>query len=397
LPPGGNANFAAFQFKEGYPSPPIQPQGAKLGPSAFLGQNVSFDQPGEKVPMSQQWSLSLQHEFAGDWLVDLAYAGNRGSHLLAGGYELNQLDPQHWSLGIALQDQAPNPYAGRVPGALGGATITRAQSLRPYPYYNAITVRNPHNGSSIYHALMFSAEKRFSKGLVLLASYTKAKLISDSVVTPINFGPVEQVGIVGYQDGKFDRRSERSIDPTDVSQRLVVSGIYEFPFGKGRLLDSSNRLVNGLIGGWQINSITTIQTGVPVVVRGASNFRADRPNSTGKTAKLDKRTAEQWFDTSAFVNPPSFTLGNVGRVLPDVRTPGVVNLDLSLIKDTFVRESVRVQFRAEAFNFPNHVNLGAPSATFAPGPDGLNRSATFGTITSARDPRLLQFGLKLIF
>jgi hypothetical protein len=97
------------------------------------------------------------------------------------------------------------------------------------------------------------------------------------------------------------------------------------------------------------------------------------------------------------VNPPDFTFGNVGRTLPDVRAPGTFNWDLSAIKNTRVTERASVQFRAEAFNFMNNVNLMPPNQSFSPGPDGKNRSATFGTITSARDARSIQFGLKLIF
>jgi hypothetical protein len=396
-PPGGNTNLPAFQFRNGFPGPAVQPLGARLGPSAFLGLGVNWDQPREKVPMSQQWSLSVQRQLRGRWVVEAAYSANQASHLVSGGYDFNQLDPQHLVLGLGLQNQVPNPYAGRVPGSLGAATISRSQSLRPYPYYTGVGVRLPHLGNSIYHAFLLSVEKRLAHGVALLASYTNGKLISDSVVTPINFGPVEQVGVVGYQNGKFNRRAERSLDPTDVSQRLVVSGVFELPFGKGKRWGGSSAAANQLIGGWQLNLITTVQTGLPVVLRGASNFLADRPNSTGKSAKLDQRTADRWFDPAQFVNPPNYTYGNLGRVLPDVRTPGTLNFDLSLIKDTHLTEQLKLQFRAEAFNFPNHPNLGAPNASFAPGPDGLNRSSTLGTITSARDPRILQFGLKLIF
>ena len=131
--------------------------------------------------------------------------------------------------------RVPNPYAGLVPGSLGDPQTTRAQLLRAYPYYNAVNVRNPHLGASIYHALLASVEKRMSSGFVMLASYTFGKLISDSAVTPINFGPgIEQVGTVGYQYGLYDRRSERSLDPTDVSQRLVLSLVYELPSGRSR-------------------------------------------------------------------------------------------------------------------------------------------------------------------
>jgi hypothetical protein len=98
-----------------------------------------------------------------------------------------------------------------------------------------------------------------------------------------------------------------------------------------------------------------------------------------------------------FVNPPNFTLGNVGRVLPDVRCPGAFNIDFSLIKATPLRERLLLQFRAEAFNFLNHVNLGLPNGSFSAGANGQNVSAAFGTITSARDPRTIQLGMKLIF
>lgn len=398
LPPGGNANLAAFQFSTGFPSAPIQPQGALLGPSAFLGQNANYSEPFDKVPMAQQWNLGIQRQFGGNWMVEATYSGAHGTHFLSGNYDLNQLDPRYLGLGLSLQDRVPNPYAGIVPGSLGAATITREQSLRPYPYYNQIIVTNPRNGNYNSHALLLSMQKRFARGLTLLASFTGGKLISDSVRTMFDFGStVEQVNIVNYQNGAFDRRSERGLDPTDVAKRLVVSGVYELPFGAGRAYKSGSTFVNGLIGGWQINAIMTAQSGVPLVIRGANNFRADRPNSTGASAKLDNPSASRWFDTSAFVNPPSYTLGNVGRVLPDVRAPGVFNMDISVLKDTRIAEGLRLEFRLEAFNAFNTVNLGFPNTTFSPGPDGRNQSATFAVINSARDARIMQVGLKLIF
>ncbi len=397
LPPGGNTNFPAFQLKEGLPFAPIPPQGSKLGPSAFLGQSADWDEPNGTTPISQQWNLSLQHQLPGGWLVDASYSANLGSNFTAQGYDFNQLDPRFLSLGFALQDRVPNPFAGKVPGALGGATITREQSLRPYPYYNNITVRFPRLGNFNAHMFLLSVERRMSRGLALLFSYTAGKVISDSLRVPVDFGPVEQTNEWSFQSGKFDRRQSRSVDPTDVSQRSVLSVLYELPFGRGRRWSSGNPALNQIIGGWQINTIGVMQTGVPVIVRGASNFRADRPNSTGRSAKLEKRTVTRWFDTEQFVNPPPFTFGNIGRVLPDVRTPGTVNWDLSLIKNTRLGEQLTLQFRAESFNFLNHVNLGLPSATFVPGADGRNQSGTFGVITRSRDARVIQFGLKLLF
>jgi hypothetical protein len=394
-PPGGNSNLAAFHLQDGFPTPVTQPLGAALGPSAFLGGNVTYDESNGKNIESHQWTLSVQQQVLGNVLLEMAYSANRSTHLISGGYDLNQLDPQYYALGLALQDEVANPYAGRVPGGLGGATISRTQSLRPYPYYGMVTVRNPHQGLSEYHALLLSAEKRLTNGFVLLGSYTFAKLTSDSVVVPINFGPVEQVTTVGYQDGKFNRRAERSLDPTDVRHRLVISGVYELPFGTGRRW-LTNGVASNIAGGWQINSVATFQGGLPLIIRGASNFRADRPNYLGNAA-LEDPTAERWFNTDAFVNPPNFEPGNVGRTLGDARTPGVFNIDLSVLKQVTLRGRMKLQLRAEAFNVTNHVNLGIPNSSFQPGADGRNVNSSFGRITSARDARILQFGVRLVF
>ena len=349
--------------------------------------------------MSQQWTFSVQKQLPGGWVIDASYAGNHGTHLISGGYDLNQLDPKYLSLGNALQNTVPNPYAGRVPGSLGGATLTQLQSLKPYPYYTSISVRNPHLGNSIYHAGYLTVEKRYAQGLTFLASYTKAKLISDSVATPITFGAVEQVNSVGFQNGLFNRRAERAIDPTDVAERLVLSGVYELPFGKGKRYDIQSRALNLIAGGWQLNTITTIQGGEPIVITGASNNLATRPDSTGKSAAIDNPSRTRWFDTSVFLNPSNYVYGNVGRTLPDVRTPGVVNVDLSLIKNNRLTERINLQLRAESFNIANHVNLGLPNTSFSPGQgaNAPNVSSAFGTITSARSPRSIQFAAKVIF
>lgn len=392
-----NPNLPAFQFRTGLPFAPTEPLGTKLGPSGFLGQAVAWDNSVAKNPMSQQWNFSLQNSLFGGWMLETAYSGNRSTRYWSATYNLNQLDPQYLSLGLALQDQVPNPYRGMVPGALGNATISRQQSLLPYPYYTAVNANLPHIGNSTYHAFLLSLERRMSSGFVFLASYTGGKLMSINVRQPIDFGPQEQSNVNSWRDGRFNRDIEYSIDPTDVTHRLVLSSVYELPFGKGKRFNPANKGLRLLVEGWQVNGIATIQNGLPMVIRGANNNLADRPNSTGASANRESRSASQWFDTSAFVNPPQFTFGNVGRALPDVRGPGVVNFDLSAVKNTRIGERVNLQFRAESFNTLNHVNLGFPNGSFVAGPDGRNRSASFGTITSARDPRQLQFGLKVIF
>jgi hypothetical protein len=389
----------AFRFQDGFPSKPIESPGASAGPLALLGQSVSINENDPTTPLAQQWNFGIQHQLGG-WFLDASYAANKGNHFAANSYNLNQVDPAaRLQLGQALNTPVPNPFAGQVPGGLGGATITRERSLMAYPYYNAVNVRNPRLGNYNSHQLQLNVQKRMKNGLLLNFAYTNGKRISDSALVPVDFGPIEQVTEGGFQSGTYRRDLNKAVDPADVSQRLVTSLLYELPFGRGKRFSPGNAVVGKLIGGWQVNMISVIQAGIPLTVRGASNNAADRPNSTGVSSKLPRgqRTALRWFDTAQFLNPPQFELGNVGRTIPDARHPGTVNFDFSMIKNTRVTERMNVQFRFESFNTMNHVNLGLVNDNFGAGPDGRNSSATFGTIASARDARINQLGLKVIF
>ena len=405
--PGGNTNLPAFQFKNGVPTAPILPLGAKLGPEGFLGQSVNWDQTNKVVPMSQQWNFSIQQQLAGGWLLEAGYIGNHGTHFVASpingtgaaGYNYNVLPPQDYSLGLALQQTVPNPYAGLVPGALGAATITRQQSLLPYPYYQTILAANTADGNYNSQQLVLTAETRRSHGFMGLVSFTGGKIIDNGIHGALSFGSVEPPQGTGtWQNPKFNFAAERSLDATDVSRRLVVSGVYELPFGPGKTFNTNLLVARKLISGWQINAIGTFQNGLPLQIGGANNFLATRPNSTGQSPSLSNPTASEWFNTQAFVNPPIYTFGNLGRTLPSTRAPGVENIDISVLKNTALKgERVNLQFRADAFNSFNHVNLFYPNTTFVPGSNGFNASGAFGTITSARDPRTFQVSLKLLF
>lgn len=397
LPTGSNFNFPAFDFQKGFPTMPLQPLGVAGGDDAFLGQAAKLTESGGRSPMAQQWSASLQHQLPGRWLLDVSYAGNKGDHFMSGNWDLNQLDPSYLKLGSALLANVPNPYAGRVPGALGAASLTRLQSLRPYPYYSAVTVVNPRAGSYISHLAMLSVERKTANGLTLLFSFTGGKLISDSLVLPQSDFGENSARTSAYQNGAYDRRSERAVDPQDVSRRAVISAVYELPLGPGRAWNPSAALLRRLVEGWQLGTIGTMQSGLPLTITGANNQLATRPNSTGRSAATDNPGIASWFDTTAFVNPPDFTFGNVARTLPDVRSPGSVTWDLSLMKNTRLTERIALQFRVETFNVLNHVNLGQPNTAFVPGANGLNASGSFGVITSAREPRQVQLGLKLRF
>jgi hypothetical protein len=399
LPPNSNGNYPAFYFDQGLPYPWIAPLGNQMGPNINLVGGANFVQSNQHEPMSQQWEVSLQHQLPGNWMVEAAYTGNHGTHLEASGYNLNQLNPMYdTQYKMALQNQVPNPYAGILPGVLGGKTVPQSQLLLPYPWVQGITVGNPSvlMGNSIYDAFVLSVQKRMSHGLTAQVSYTFSKMISDSLYSNIDYSSAQSEG-GGYQNGLYDRAAERSVDPLDVTHRLVVSVVYDLPFGTGKRFNFNNRVLNGILGGWQFTTITTAQSGLPLRVTGASNFLANRPNSTGISPTLSNHNANLWLNPAAFINPPDWTFGNVGRTLPQTWGPGLINSDASLIKDTRIREQATLEFRAEFFNSLNHVNLGMPITSFQAGPDGTNVNANFGKILSARSARSGQLALKVIF
>src|SRR5205823_10290218 len=119
----------------GLPFAPTQNLGAALGPSAFQSGNVVFIEPHAHWPYAQEWTVTLQRQLPRGWMMEAGYSGNKATHLFTAPYSLNQLDPKYYSLGTALQDRINNPYSGIVNGAFGTSTITRQQSLLPYPYF----------------------------------------------------------------------------------------------------------------------------------------------------------------------------------------------------------------------------------------------------------------------
>ena len=391
--PAPSREDAAFRFSDGFPFPYVESPGASAGPAGRLGQSVLLRESDPTTPLTQQWNASIQHQ-VGSWLFDVTYAGNKGNHFAAGGYNLNQLDPAvQAQYGQALNDRVPNPNAGLVPGGLGARTVQRTVLLRAFPHYSSVSIQNPRLGNYLSHQLQINIERRMQNGLMLLFAFTGGKKMGDSTQVPVNWN-TEQNDRNGYQNGLHDRQAQKSIDPGDIARRATISLLYELPFFRG----SSSSPLSKLFGGWQISSIGIMQTGFPLTITGARNQgTADRPDSTGESAKLNNPTRERWFNTEAFVNPSDFTLGNVGRTLPDVRTPGTFNFDLSLMKTTYVSEKAFVQFRVDAFNVFNSVNLRGPNTGFSAGPDGFNASARFGTITGARDPRRVQLSLRFEF
>ena len=392
--PEGTA-FPAFQLSAGPPRL-LEPSGNSLGPLSFLGNNVTYFERKRPTPAMQQWNVNVQRELPGSTLVELAYAGSRGTHIVGYGYDLNQLAPEHLALGLRLEDRVPNPFAGVMPPGtpLSGATITRRQALRPYPAYLDITVSNPPAHSTEYHSGQFKVERRFSGGLGFLGAYTYSRLVGDVGRNFIDFGTVggaPQGNVMCAQDARFNRRACWSIEPQDVTHQFALTGLYELPFGRGRRFLSAGGILSQILGGFQVNGALTLRSGLPLVVRGANNGGfADRPNLVGDPRlPSEERTPQRWFNTSAFAAAAPFSTGTAPRTISAARGPGFSSVDLAVTKNVVFSDTLRLQFRSEFFNLFNRVNYMQPDMNFL--------SGGFGSISLAHEPRRVQFGLKLYF
>ena len=385
-----NGPFAALQFHDG-PAVLLQPLGSGGGPSAYLGQSTSFQDPHAPVPYSQQWNLTLQRTIGAGWTATAGYVGNHGLKLFGANYNINQLDPTYYATyGSLLQNQVPNPFYGLVKtGALSGKTISQSQALLPMPDYLGVQTLANHGADSIYHSLQATLEHRYANGLTLLASYTWSKLIDDSASNASGEGTTGS-----FRLGAYDRRLDRSVDESDVPHHLVISGVWELPFAA-----QSHGWVRQVAAGWQLNGIFTWQSGFPLTVTGANNFTGiNYPNVLfDPTLASSARSASGWFNTAAFANPANYTVGDAPRTLPYLRGPGLVNADLSVAKHFAITERWNLEFRAEAFNALNHTNYNNPNTSFSPNGVGVNTNSQFGQITSSLDARAFQMGLHLIW
>ena len=391
--PPGLGLSKAFQFSTG-PSELLQPKGAGGGPSAFRGQTVRYQELDAPTPYVQQWNLTLQRDLGWNWVVSATYAGNRGVHLFGGNYDLNQLDPKNFDLGLQLQQQVTNPYFGKITsGALSSSTVARSQLLKPYPDYLSVNILANHGASSTYHALQLMVERRFAGGFSAMFSFTGSKLISDSQSVAGGGG-----GDGDFRIGRLNRRQDRAIDENDISQRAVFSAVYELPAGRGRRFLTRGWLSH-LAGGWQTNGILTLQSGSPLKIRGASNFPGIYwPDMAGYPSLSSvERSAARWFNTDAFRNPRDFVVGNVARTLPSTRGPGYRDLALSVFKNARFTERLNLELRGEFFNAFNWVNFGDPNVSFSPNASGVNTNSNFGRVLSSLPARRIQLGARLSF
>jgi hypothetical protein len=337
-------------------------------------------------PWTIQFNVNVQRELPWAMFVEVAYVGTRGYDLSTvgeGGLSLNQLDPQYMSLGSQLNQPVPNPFYGIVNnGVLTQPTVARGQLLRPYPQFTDVIPLYASGAKSRYNAVQMTGRKRLSHGLMFEGSYTFAK--------------ASEIGM-SHQDS-YDLEASWALASYDIAHRFVVSYLYELPFGRNRRFASgASTLVDALIGGWQFNGITTLQSGTPLSITAnntAGIFGArTQPNNNGSDPRLTGPVEERlnrYFDTSVYSQPAAFAFGNEPIFSPLLRAHAVRNFDLSLFKNFQLTQGIKAQFRVEALNAFNTVQFSAPNTSVT--------STSFGVITGqANAPRQLQFGLKLLW
>jgi hypothetical protein len=337
-------------LQNGFPA--VQLPATSVPGPASVGINI---QPA-KIPdqYSNQWFFDLQRELPFDTLMTIGYSGNEAHHqIVAFDYNL--------------------PY---------GPAASSVASRRNFPYYTAVTRQMP-LGNSNYNALLWKMEKRFSKGVSFLSAFTMSHTI-DNLFETGNATTGDNATV------PWNLQLNRGNSYIDIRRQWAFSVAYELPFGKGKPWLNGSRALDAVVGGWQLASLATLRSGIPftdVTSGGITNAGgADRPNRIGSGVLSSGQSIYHWFDTSAFVTQPQFTYGNAGRNI--LFGPDLSNLDLSLSKSFAITERTRLQFRAESFNFTNTPAFGQPAAT--------TNALGAGAITSAGNPRQIQFGLKLI-
>jgi hypothetical protein len=363
-----------------FPNGLLEPQGAAGGLSTFLGQALTAYTASRVQPYSQRWTSAVQRTIAKDLMLEVGYVGNKAIRLPVS-QNINATPDQYLSTSPlrdqatinALTAQVPNPFYGLNP--IYPKTIAVADLLRPYPEFGDINITEP-IGYSWYHALQVRSEKRFSHGLFAGLSYTWSKNME--ATSFLNAG---------------DPTVTRSISSLDRPQRLNLSLIYELPFGRGKLVaGDTGKGLNYIIGGWQLNSIFTHQSGAPLAF---GNIIFTGSNIHNIALPSDQRSVNEWFNTSAgFITASSQQLADNLRTFPlylvGVRGDGQTMWDLSLFKRFPLRERMNLEFRFEGYDILNHPNFSDPNTTVT--------STAFGTVSSqAGLSREFQGALKLSF
>ena len=373
------------QTQAGYASTLVSP--AAFNPLKVQSRYIPRNNPTGYV---QSWQLSVQHQLPYQFVVDLAYVGSKGTHLMVLG-DQNQASVQ----------TASSSTCAITPNSDGTATYISSgcpseQSRRPITNFAGIEVATG-IGFSNYNALQFKIEKRYGNGLAIINSFTWSRAFDDaSGHLETAFGDNSRVNLAN-PSGDYG--------PSGYDQPLnnTTSVVYDLPYGKGRRWGSSAPyLVRQTLGGWQLTAINSSTSGLPLNLNynvnsgfTVSDLPTYRPNVTGRVLAPSSKYVKTATALNGFFNATNiqvpFTANPFGNSQRNsVRGPLFNQLDLGLHKGFELwREGTLIDFRGEAFNVFNHVNYA--------GPDTNKSDGTFGAITQFFPARELQVAAKLIF
>jgi hypothetical protein len=365
------ATDALFRLQDGIPAGFVDINRVNLATVARKAQD-----PYQRSPYVQQYNVGIQRELTKDLVLDVSYVGNRALKL------------------PSFRNLNSNTYAFNSQGIV----TVGPRELASLNLQGDIQILE-NLGIANYNSLQVKVERRLSKGLTLLASYSYGKALTDSVDHLSTSGVGNGVDVGEYKEPQnpHNRRAEYGPSEFDITHRFVISGVWQLPFGRRQAIGTNwSRPADLAFGGWEFSPIFTWQGGLPLTINQSQAIniggeRRSRPNRVADgNLSSDQRTVDRWFDTSAFVpltaNTQNQIFGNSGVGI--VRAPGLVNFDFNLAKNFALTERFGMQFRAEFFNAFNHTNLSLPGVTLGAG---------FGQIVSASDARIVQFALKLKF
>jgi hypothetical protein len=367
------------------------PAAAKLVPGGV--------QPDLKTPTLISWSLRIQQELTANTALTVGYVGSHGYHELLG-IDANEPFPV-----ICPASPCPATYAANFPAGIAGTPVPVGTYYVPTGTRANPTLANTwtyfSEADSSYNALQVDVNHRFSGGFSLRGVYTWSKTIDDGD----SLNSTTSGGEPALASNPFNLRADRGLANFDVRNVAVINAVYALPFGPGKpFLASASGVEKALISGWIVNSIVTLQGGFPFTPQLSYNpsNNGDTKNpvrpfvNPAFTGPVILGSPNQWFNPAAFLAPPANSgfYGNLGR--DTLIGPALATWDFSLLKETAIRERLRLQFRAEFFNLLNRANFNTPNAIVFT--SATVTSPTAGLITStSTNSRQIQFGLKLLW
>ena len=331
---------------------------------------INYVQRNFTSAASAEWNLTIEQQIKTNWVARVSYLGNTSSHLPYNGMDYN-----------GIIQQKPN---------------VATQNQRPYQPFSTIASYFS-KGREEFNQLQLGLLKRFSNGSSFQGEYQYTRSLDDVSTAGGPNIPFDFMGDWGNSDGV--RR-----------HWAVFNYDYHLPFGRGGTwLHDANAWTNAIVGGWQVSGITAYGTGVPLInvtfaqtgtgIVGWSSGRPDRvpgvPLYAGQQSGHNITKGVQWFNPSSFAPPAKWTFGDASRNM--LFGPGYWNWDMSAMKAIPVRESVKLQFRADFLDAFNHMNLLNPGVSLGDTRDGGTANPNFGLITTGNGNRNIQLALRLMF